>query len=758
MYNVTGYFNENGDAYTLTTPKTRAGYLSCLMNNVGYGFAVNQFGMGDTFCKYKFTAQNNILENGERTVYFRDDDTNDVWCVGGFPYASQIKDFSCTHEPSKTVLSSLHDGIRVTITYFVPTDRRCDVTTVQIINESGRKRCISIIPAYKMLLTGYEAPSWCDNLSQTYKTSFREEINGLHLDGRNPYTDGMPFDAFVSSTTPVHAYSADDRIVFGSQYSLSMPYVLLDGEDLDSRPVVAGKLCMLLQSKCTLKPGDSFTTDYILGVGEDFEEIQTLVADMKSRNDILRIYNKTAAADLARRNRLMIETPDRETNLFMNYWLKLGLEWNILWRRAPRDNIQFAHAGLWYLPDALRYTIAHVMEQQFRNGHLIRRWRPVLTTIYGDGPMWLIASTCDYLKFTGDFAFLEEQIAYFDGGSGTVWEHLLNAIQRVDKDRGTHNLPLSHFADWNDALNTGIRDEQAESVFVAMQLALSFREMAELCAHLKKTDLAQDFAAKYEALKQTINETCWDEKGYYVRSFVNGRVIGSSVCTKGSKIYVNPQSWSIISGVCPEERIQSVLDAIDQYLETPVGCMVNAPAYDEYDPDLGRISFQYPGTSENGAIYAHATTFKMYADCQLGLSDRAYASFKKILPSNPDNPSDVSDTIPYTVSNTCLTAKECFGKSSATPWLTGTMAWLFRTVIEGFFGLRFSYGGLRIRPAMPLPWDKATLTLNHDGTDYTFSYKNTHAGRTRIFINEIESDTDFVAFTKDPAVDIRIEF
>ena len=53
----------------------------------------------------------------------------------------------------------------------------------------------------------------------------------------------------------------------------------------------------------------------------------------------------------------------------------------------------------------------------------------------------------------------------------------------------------------------------------------------------------------------------------------------------------------MFSGVCPEERIQSVLNAVDKYLDTKVGCKVNTPAYTEYDPFLGRISFQYPGTS-----------------------------------------------------------------------------------------------------------------------------------------------------------------
>ena len=83
MLEAKGYFNEKEDAYTLLTPKTRVEYKTCLMNPVGYGFQVNQFGSGTTQCKSNFRNKNNV--GGNRTIYFRDDENNDVWCVGGAP-------------------------------------------------------------------------------------------------------------------------------------------------------------------------------------------------------------------------------------------------------------------------------------------------------------------------------------------------------------------------------------------------------------------------------------------------------------------------------------------------------------------------------------------------------------------------------------------------------------------------------------------------------------------------------------------------
>lgn len=745
------HFNTAGDIFTVHTVNKRVNNRSCLMNNVGYGFAVNQYGMGDTFCKYAFTARNTILPEDGRTVYFRDDENGDLWCVGGFPYVSKVEEFSCTHHPSKTVLSSLHEGIRVTLTFFVPKDRRCDITTVEVVNESNRPRKISVIPAYQMQLTGYSAPKFCDSLKQTYCIDYRSELGGLYLDGRNPYTDGMPYNAFLLSTVPADGYSADDREIFGFPFSLSYPYGLIEGKDLDCKPVVAGRTCLLLQHKLSLAPDEAFETDYVLGITESFENALKLTADMKTRQDIKKIYEETAACDLARRSVLSVHTPDRETNLFFNHWLKMGLEWNLLNRRATRDNLQFAHAALWYLPQATRFTLARVMEQQYQDGHTLRMWTPFVTVVYADGPLWLVTCACDYLKYTGDFAFLKEEIPYYDGGSGPAWEHLLRGIRRVMSDRGPHGLALSHFADWNDALNTGDRDPEAESVFVSMQLVLALQEMAELCDHLNETALSAEFRAEHDRLKETINRTCWDSEGYYIRSFANGKPVGAS-CSEGSKIYVNPQSWSIIADICPPERRQAVLDAVDRHLETPIGCKVNTPAYEQYDPSLGRISFQYPGTSENGAIYAHATGFKMYADCLLGLGSRGYQSFKKLLPSNPLN----TDTVPYAISNVCSTTEFCYGKSAVKPFGTGTQAWQFRTVIEGFFGLRFGYDGLFIRPAMPEDWNEATLTLLHGETTYTFTYRRT--GTPCILANGKLLTGEFLPFSHQDAVKIEITF
>jgi len=63
----------------------------------------------------------------------------------------------------------------------------------------------------------------------------------------------------------------------------------------------------------------------------------------------------------------------------------------------------------------------------------------------------------------------------------------------------------------------------------------------------KKKDHAK-LKKLYAKISGLINRNAWDG-AWYVRAFDNyGKVIGSKKCREG-KIYLNSQSWAILSGV-----------------------------------------------------------------------------------------------------------------------------------------------------------------------------------------------------------------
>lgn len=109
---------------------------------------------------------------------------------------------------------------------------------------------------------------------------------------------------------------------------------------------------------------------------------------MRTRADIEKIYEKTRTTDEIRRGKFSIDTPHEETNRFINPWMKMGIERNLLFRTAPRDNLQFAHSAMMFVPEAAKFTIKNVMTQQYRDGHILRRWIRWEYDVFADAPMW----------------------------------------------------------------------------------------------------------------------------------------------------------------------------------------------------------------------------------------------------------------------------------------------------------------------------------------------------------------------------------
>src|SRR5690606_24306843 len=90
---------------------------------------------------------------------------------------------------------------------------------------------------------------------------------------------------------------------------------------------------------------------------------------------------------------------------------------------------------------------------------------------YSDDHLWLILAVCAYLKETGDLAFLDEELPFYEKDRlgqplerSTVREHLQRGLAFTRGDVGRHGLPLLGFADWNDTVNL---PAGAESLFTA---------------------------------------------------------------------------------------------------------------------------------------------------------------------------------------------------------------------------------------------------------------------------------------------------
>jgi cellobiose phosphorylase len=190
---------------------------------------------------------------------------------------------------------------------------------------------------------------------------------------------------------------------------------------------------------------------------------------------------------------------------------------------------------------------------------------------YSDDHLWSILAVCKFIKVTGDFDFLKKQIGYSADEKGTITEtgtvldHLERALGFSKVDVGLRGLQLAGFADWNDTVNL---PRGAESLFTSNLYAKCLLEMIELAEATGYRYKALQYRADYRGIAEKINQHAWDGQWYVSYFNSDGIPIGSSKNEFG-KVWLNAQTWPILSGVAPSDRALMAFKAIKKYLDTP---------------------------------------------------------------------------------------------------------------------------------------------------------------------------------------------
>ena len=740
-----GEFIDENRAYRITSPTPPAVLRNVIVNDDGYRSEITQWGTGAITIKYpEFDVNCDVLGRGAVGFYCRDEETGEVWTPGYAPMLKDVEDFVCEHHDGWTIVSSTYDGIHASWRRFVPNRGLREIWTLTVENRSDRTRRISLVPATSLHLVGFHSPRFFDHAYGI--NEYVEDINGVFYTATNPNAPWKARNLVFAASVPPADYCASEKTFFGAHGGPHHPTLLLSGGPLngiDRAIRIADTGFAALRLPYVLAPGSSATVNVVLAAVEGRKEAVEAAGILTRPDEIDREFKDMREARAQRRSNLIIKTPDAKIDAFVNHWVKLGLEYSMVKKDATRDNCQFADGLVMSDPARARKETLRILKYQYADGHPVRSWVPVDTTTYGDGPLWLVLTACGYVKFSDDKAFLEEEVPYFDGGEGTVLEHLERAVQRLDEDRGPHGLQRIRYADWNDALN--IKDPEGESVFVAMAFGVVFREMAGLMRYLGDEAKAKEYDRKHADQKKLVNEVAWDEEGgYYVRAFADGGIIGGTK-SEGARIFVNPQSWAILGGMVPDERLESVLGAFDEKIEMETGCPVNIPPYSVWDERIGRLSAQLPGTGENGSIYCHATAFKAAADVTVGRGDAALRCLHKIMPDYEKNPVEKSGAAPFALTSSYRTHPGLYGVAGR-QWLTGTACWFMRTVVEGLLGVRRAWGGFDMRPALPPSWDRAEATVKRGNEEYRVRIERTDSGEPEVLLNGKQLDGTFVPF------------
>jgi cellobiose phosphorylase len=270
--------------------------------------------------------------------------------------------------------------------------------------------------------------------------------------------------------------------------------------------------------------------------------------------------------------------------------------------------------------------------------------------------------------------------------------------------------------------------------------------------HKGDTQRMQNYGQRLDEMCRIVNTVAWDGNWYQRATHDDGWVLGTTENQFG-KIWVNPNSFAIVSGVADEKRRDQIYASFDKYLDHELGSYTFFPPFGEPDPRTGIISRFAPGTKENGAIFGHSSRWRIWAECFGGRGDKAYEILHKMLPTTRHEADpDLYRIEPY------VACQFIYGPESDRPgegshsWATGTAAWTLLVVWEWMLGVRAELDGLRIDPCLPSAWTAARMTRAYRGATYDIRIekpKGVCRGRVQLFLDGRELPSNVVSPQND---------
>lgn len=736
-----GYFSKDGKEFIITRPDTPTPWLNYISNG-DYCGVVSNTGGGVSF--YKCALTNRLthwrpegLPNDRpgRYIYIRDDKDGDYWSLTWQPVMKNPTFYECHHGPGYTRIISECKKIYGEVLYFVPQELdSIEIWQVKLKNLSKKHRKLTVFN-YVEFCVGNALEDITSKNEQHFNFAFYED-NTVYA---YKSWEDEPEYGFLFTTLKVHSYDCDRETFIGSYYrSEANPLTVEKGKCTNSAlfsGVMVGALC----SKITLKPNETISFVTLLGIGKNKQDVKRMIKKYSNLKTVETEFTKLNEIWDQNLERCKINTPNKNMNIMVNVWNRVQVkalfdlsraasmyQWGLVEGVGYRDTCQDNIGYLLAEPEKTKDKIKLLAEFQFSDGSayhtFFRVTKQGIKTNHSDDHLWLVLAVLYYVIETGDLKFFDEEVKFADNKIGTIYEHCIKAINYTLSRTGPHGLPLIGEADWNDCLNCG-RGGKGESVWLAQFLHYIFTLFVPIAKLLGKNTDVEKFSMEAEKIKKLVNDTCWDGK-WYIRAYTDdGTVIGSSKSPEG-KIYLNTQSWAVISGIASKERGEICMNSVREILDTKWGPRIVYPPYTKWDDRIGYVTRCVIGKKENGAVFSHPITWAIIAECLLGRAEIAYDYYTKTLPMNPNRDFDKFKTEPYAYPEFVYAPEhKDFGRGGHS-WMTGSGPWFLRAAIDYILGVRPTINGLLIDPCIPSKWKEYQIRRKFRNAVYEIHVSN----------------------------------
>ena len=769
-----GYFDDENREYVITTPATPWPWINYLGNEDFFSLISNTAG-GYSFYKdakfrrlTRFRYNNVPMDNGGR--YFYINDGHDIWSPGWKPVKTKLDHYECRHGLSYTKIIGEKNGLKAEVLFFVPLKSWCEIQKMTITNTSSEPKSFKLFSFLEWCLWNAEDDQ--NNLQRNLNTG-EVEIDGSTLYHKTEYRERRNHYAFYHVNTPIQGFDTDRESFAGLYNELSEPQTVLEGKPRNSHahgwsPVASHYL------EIKLRPGESKDLVFILGYIENNEdekwEGKNIINKKPAKNLIERFDNSEkvdgAFSELIKYwdnllDKFVLESGDEKLDRMVNVWnqyqcmvtfnlsrsasyFEVGIGRGMGFRDSNQDLIGFVHQ----IPERARERIIDIASTQFEDGGAYHQYQPLtkrgnhaIGGNFNDDPLWLILSTAEYIKETGDYGILDEMVPFDNDASVAKphFEHLKASFYHVVNNLGPHGLPLIGRADWNDCLNLNCfsndpdesfqttenrSGETAESLMIAGLFVVYGHEFVRLCRKIGKVREADKAQKHVDKMVEAVKKHGWDGE-WFLRAYdFFGRKVGSKENEEG-QIFIESQGWCSMAGIgLKEGMVEKALDSVKERLDCDYGIVLNNPAFTKYMIEYGEISSYPEGYKENAGIFCHNNPWIMIGETVLGRGERAWEYYRKICPAYLEDISGLHRTEPY------VYAQMIAGKDAHKPgeaknsWLTGTAAWNYYAVTRYILGIRPDYDGLRIDPCIPPSWKGFKIKRKLRGTTFNIKVEN----------------------------------
>ncbi|MDE6434442.1 MAG: N,N'-diacetylchitobiose phosphorylase, partial [Lachnospiraceae bacterium] len=238
-------------------------------------------------------------------------------------------------------------------------------------------------------------------------------------------------------------------------------------------------------------------------------------------------------------------------------------------------------------------------------------------------------------------------------------------------------------------------------------------------------------------LGDIIQDTCWEEDRFVRGYKEDGQMIGSKKDPEAN-MWLNPQSWSVISGLATKEQAELALESVHRELNTPYGVRVMAPSYVDHAFDGALMLLFNESTKENGGIFSQPQGWIILAESLMGHGNRAFEYFTESSPASMNDKAEIRKLEPYCHGQFTESVDSPFEGRAHVHWLTGTASTVMVGCVEGILGLRPDFEGLRIDPAISSDWKEFTMEKDFRGAKLHITVKNPNgreSGVTKVTLN-----------------------